>query len=59
MVYVSGYADMVRFRDDIGNEVMLKKPFKSEGLAEAVRTALQRVAGGVPHNVVPLRREQS
>jgi signal transduction histidine kinase/ActR/RegA family two-component response regulator len=57
VLFSSGYADISRFEGEIGNEVLLKKPFRPETLAEAVRTALQRTPqdGGVD-NVVPLRR---
>jgi FixJ family two-component response regulator len=42
----------------LGSHSLLKKPFKSETLAEAVQTALQRVSSNEPDNVVPLRRDQ-
>lgn len=54
VVFASGYADMSRFAATLGNEVLLKKPFKLETLAEAVRAALQRVPQREPDNVVPL-----
>jgi CheY-like chemotaxis protein len=60
VLFSSGYADMSRVEEDIGNEVLLKKPFKPDTLAEAVRTALQRASQSEIDNVVPLRRgEQS
>jgi two-component system cell cycle sensor histidine kinase/response regulator CckA len=43
VLYSSGYADMSRFEEDIGNEVLLKKPFRLDTLAEAVRAALQHL----------------
>jgi CheY-like chemotaxis protein len=56
----SGYADLSGFEGDIGNDVLLKKPFKPETLAEAVRTALDRASHSEGNNVVRLRRgEQS
>jgi signal transduction histidine kinase/CheY-like chemotaxis protein len=45
VLFCSGYADMSRFEKDIGDEVLLKKPFRRDTLAEAVRAALQPVAG--------------
>jgi signal transduction histidine kinase/ActR/RegA family two-component response regulator len=60
VLFASGYADMSRFEGDMSSEVLLKKPFNREILAEAVRAALCRVSQGDPNNVVPLRRgEQS
>jgi signal transduction histidine kinase/ActR/RegA family two-component response regulator len=56
VLFSSGYADMSRFEGDIGNEVLLRKPFGQDTLAEAVRTALQEVAKSEKNNVVPLRR---
>ena len=56
VLFSSGYADMSRFEGDIGNEVLLRKPFGADTLAEAVRTALQEVAKSEKNNVVPLRR---
>jgi signal transduction histidine kinase/ActR/RegA family two-component response regulator len=56
VLFSSGYADMSRFEGDIGNEVLLRKPFGPDTLAEAVRTALQEVAKSEKNNVVPLRR---
>jgi hypothetical protein len=47
---------MSRFEGDIGNEVLLRKPFGPDTLAQAVRTALQQVAKTEKNNVVPLRR---
>ena len=38
--FFSGYADMSRLEKDIGDEVLLKKPFRQDTLAEAVRAAL-------------------
>lgn len=54
VVFASGYADMSRFAATLGNDVLLKKPFKLETLAEVVRAALQRVPQREPDNVVPL-----
>jgi signal transduction histidine kinase/ActR/RegA family two-component response regulator len=56
VLFSSGYADMSRFEGDIGHEVLLRKPFGPDTLAEAVRTALQEVAKSEKNNVVPLRR---
>ena len=54
VLFCSGYADMSRFEEDIGNETLLKKPFKPDILAAAVQTALQRAEGSTD-NVVQLR----
>jgi two-component system cell cycle sensor histidine kinase/response regulator CckA len=56
VLYCSGYAGMPIFDADIGNEVLIKKPFSRDTLAEAVRAALQPVAASTTNNVVPLRR---
>jgi len=53
-LFVSGYADRPRFEGELGNDVVLKKPFELETLVAAVQTALHPK----PDNVVPLRREQ-
>jgi two-component system, cell cycle sensor histidine kinase and response regulator CckA len=58
VLYCSGYADMSRFKDHIGNEVLLKKPFRRDTLAEAVRTILQPLVARDAHNIVPLRRSE-
>jgi signal transduction histidine kinase/ActR/RegA family two-component response regulator len=58
VLYCSGYADMSRFQDDIGNEVLLKKPFRRDTLAEAVRAILQPLAARDADNIVPLRRSE-
>ncbi len=58
VLFASGYADLSRFGDNLGNHALLKKPFKPKTLAEAVQAALQRVAAGEPHNIVQLRRDQ-
>ena len=58
VLFCSGYADMSRFEKDIGDEVLLKKPFRRDTLAEAVRAALQPVAASDTYNIVPLRRSE-
>src|SRR5260370_6517582 len=58
VLFASGYADLSRFGSNLASYSLLKKPFKSETLAEAVQTALQRVSAGEPDNVVHLRRDQ-
>jgi CheY-like chemotaxis protein len=52
VLLASGYADMSRFEGNLGQDVLLKKPFKLETLAEAVRMALQRVLRGDPEDGV-------
>jgi len=44
VLFCSGYADISRFEEDIGDETLLKKPFRPDTLAEAVHTALHRAA---------------
>jgi signal transduction histidine kinase/ActR/RegA family two-component response regulator len=58
VLFVSGYADLSRFGDNLNDHALLKKPFKLGTLAEAVETALQPGAADEPDNVVPLRRDQ-
>jgi len=55
VLFCSGYADISRFDEDIGNETLLKKPFRPDTLAEAVYTALHRAGQGAVGNVVQLR----
>jgi two-component system cell cycle sensor histidine kinase/response regulator CckA len=55
VLFCSGYADMSRFEKDIGNGILLKKPFTRDTLAEAVHTALRRTAQEAVDNVVHLR----
>ena len=56
VLFFSGYADLSRFEKDIGKEVLLKKPFSRDTLAEAVRAALQAFSLSDANNIVPLRR---
>jgi signal transduction histidine kinase/ActR/RegA family two-component response regulator len=58
VLFASGYADLSRFGSNLSSHSLLKKPFKSETLAEAVQTALQRVSAGERDNIVQLRRDQ-
>jgi CheY-like chemotaxis protein len=58
VLFASGYADLSRFGGNLDNHSLLKKPFKSETLAEAVQTALHRASAGEPDNIVRLRRDQ-
>ena len=58
VLFASGYADLSRFGGNLSSHTLLKKPFKSETLAEAVQSALQRVSAGEPDNIVQLRRDQ-
>jgi len=55
VLFCSGYADMSRFEEDIGGDALLKKPFRTDTLAEAVHAALQRTTQGAVDNVVHLR----
>ena len=58
MLFTSGYADLSRFGEKLGNHPVLRKPFKPQALAEAVQTALHRVHSNEPHNVVVLQRDR-
>ena len=58
VLFCSGYADMSRFEEGVANELLLKKPFRRDALAQAVRTALQQVAQSDKDNIVPLRRSE-
>jgi signal transduction histidine kinase/CheY-like chemotaxis protein len=58
VLYCSGYADLSRFEEDIGHQVMLKKPFRRDTLAEAVRAALQLISLSGANNIEPLRRSE-
>jgi CheY-like chemotaxis protein len=55
VLFCSGYADILRFAEDIGGDTLLKKPFTTDTLAEAVHTALRRTAPEAVANVVQLR----
>ncbi|HEX3418696.1 MAG TPA: ATP-binding protein, partial [Stellaceae bacterium] len=59
VLFCSGYADMSRFEKDIGNEILLKKPFTRDTLAKAVHTALQRATQGRVDNVTQLRTSKT
>ena len=58
VVFTTGYADMSMFAADLGNDVVLKKPFTPRSLAVAVETALRRVSRG-EDNIVLLRRART
>ena len=59
-LFCTGYADIARFEDETGGDVLLKTPFRPDALIEAVQHALQHEAARGSGNVVPLRRgEQS
>jgi two-component system, cell cycle sensor histidine kinase and response regulator CckA len=58
VLFCSGYADLSRFDADTDNEALLRKPFRPDILAEAVRTALRRVGPNDANKVVPLRRSE-
>jgi len=53
-LFVSGYTDSSCFERELGNDVLLNKPFELETLVAAIQTALHPERP----NVVPLRREQ-
>jgi CheY-like chemotaxis protein len=58
VLYCSGYADITRFEGAIGHEVVLKKPFTRNVLAEAVCGALAPLAASDASNIFPLRRSE-
>jgi CheY-like chemotaxis protein len=58
VLFTSGYADLSRFGDKLGDHPVLRKPFKPQALAEAVQTALHRIHSNEPHNVVVLQRDR-
>ena len=58
VLFCSGYADLSHFEGDVGNEVLLKKPFRPDILAEAVSTTLQRVGPSDADKIVPLPRSE-
>jgi signal transduction histidine kinase/CheY-like chemotaxis protein len=58
VLFCSGYADLSRFEREVGNEVLLRKPFRPDILTEAVRTALCRVRPSEANKIVPLRRSE-
>jgi two-component SAPR family response regulator len=58
VVFCSGYADLSRFEGDVGTEVLLKKPFGPDILAEVVSTTLQRVGPSDASKIVPLQRSE-
>jgi two-component system cell cycle sensor histidine kinase/response regulator CckA len=55
VVFTTGYADMSMFAADLGNDVLLKKPFTPRSLAVAVGTALRQISPGEADNIVLLR----
>jgi len=58
VVFCSGYANLSQFDGDVGNEVLLKKPFRPNLLAEAVNTALRRARPNDASKIIPLRRNE-
>jgi PAS domain S-box-containing protein len=55
-LFCTGYADVSRFEDETGGDVLLKKPFGPDALIEAVQQALQQKRARGAGNVVRLRR---
>ena len=58
VLFCSGYADLSRFKEDVGAEALLKKPFRPDILAEAVRTAVGRAILSDASKIVPLRHSE-
>ncbi len=54
VLFASGHPETTRVAANLANEVLLRKPFKRETLAHAVRVALQQVSQPEPDNAVPL-----
>jgi len=59
VLFCSGYADLSHFEGNVGNEVLHKKPFRPDILAEAVSTTLQRVGPSDASKIVPLPHSES
>ena len=55
-LFCTGYADVSRFEDESGGDMLLKKPFGPDALIEAVQQALHRRPARGSGNVVQLRR---
>ena len=53
-LYISGYTEMAGAGPQIGDDPMLKKPFRLSELTEAVRSAIKRVPGDGAAAIVPL-----
>jgi signal transduction histidine kinase/ActR/RegA family two-component response regulator len=51
VAFASGYADMSRFAANLGDEILVKKPFTLETLAASVQAALQRVSQREPDSI--------
>jgi PAS domain S-box-containing protein len=45
VLYISGYADIADGQPQIGDDPMLKKPFRLSELTDAVRNAIKRIPG--------------
>ena len=41
-VFITGYADNPQFRDEFADEIVVQKPFTTDQLVLAVRTALAK-----------------
>jgi CheY-like chemotaxis protein len=49
VLYVSGYADNALFKDHTVSELVVKKPFKLDHLAQAARAVLGEEGKSRPH----------
>jgi CheY-like chemotaxis protein len=56
VLFATGFAEISSLEEDVGDAVLLRKPFEPNILAEAVWTALRGSTRGEVDNVVPLRR---
>ncbi|HEU0216118.1 MAG TPA: ATP-binding protein, partial [Stellaceae bacterium] len=56
VLFATGFAEISSLEEDVGDAVLLRKPFEPNILAEAVWTALRGSTRGEADNVVPLRR---
>ena len=54
-LFCTGDADITGFESETGGDLLLKKPFGPDALAEAVRKALLAGPARPSGNVVPLR----
>jgi PAS domain S-box-containing protein len=56
VLYVTGYADFAAIERRIGDDPLIKKPFRLVELRGEVRRAMRKIRAGEGRNVVPLGR---
>ena len=59
VLFCSGDAELSHFERNVGDEVLLKKPFRPDILAEAVSTTLHRFGPSDASKIVPLPHSES